>query len=250
MPLEFKDILTIGVSCLSLIVAISAFLLTYFQRWSEDKRNTRKALTDTLTQISQCNLAMAQLSNQDANEYVVGMRRQLNSQRRYLSNHANFLMEEIPNLVADIDHGVLASAFDNAGDSAAARIHWENAVLKSPNETIRAYNLRGYAYFLFTNGYTQAGRQNYENALRVNLPDDDKTRYMHADTLLLWSIRERDAGFLEEARRRREQSITEAGRIASKDRREAMLEYIFSVWKEPEPVLPLVTKPTTETKSA
>ena len=230
MVIELRDVLTVGLSAVSFTLALAAFVMSYRQRAREDKRGIRKSLTDTLIMISQGNYAMAQLRNEAPTDSVVTFRRQINAQRRYLSNHANFLMEQIPELTEDIDHNMLASAFDASGDAIAARKQWEAAVEKSANETIRAFNLRGFARFLFFQGNPASGREKYEESIRVNLPDDDRNRNLRADTYLMWSVTERDGGFIEEARRRREQAIAEASRIGITSMRDAMLKYVASLW--------------------
>lgn len=243
MELQAKDILTLSVSALSLIVAITSFILTFLQRKQEDKRSIRKSLTDTMASLGDVNLELAKLKIEypEISDDIVNLRRNYNAQRRYLANHAEFLLLQIPDLATDIDHQLLATAFDSMGDYVRARHHWEKSIETSPAESLRAMNLRGLARFLFYQGNPQLGRQKYDESLQANLADNDTNRRFRADSYLMWSITERDFGFDEEARRRREQAIAEANRIGHRGMKEEILNYISDLWssqREDETPLP------------
>jgi hypothetical protein len=231
-----KDWITIVISCLALLVSVVSYLL----RTREDKRGTRQALTDTLTALGEVSLSMAKLKieNPRASNDVMSLRRTYNSQRRYLANHAEFLLDQIPDLSADIDHNMLAGAFDAIGDPARAEEHWRACVAKSPSDTLRAMNLRGFARFLFYRGNASVGRQKYEESLQVNLPDNDASRRIRADTFALWFTTEREFGFLQEADRRRESAIAEARRIGHQGMQSEMLKYIEDLAKTPHALEP------------
>jgi tetratricopeptide (TPR) repeat protein len=227
--------LALAISSLSLLVSLVSFLLVYRQRSREDQRGIRQALTDTLSALGDVNLSMAKLrmEGQQSNDDVVALRRNYNSQRRYLANHAEFLLGQIPGLVADIDHNMLAQAFDAIGDMVRAEEHWKSCVARSPADTLKAMNLRGYARFLFYRGNPSAGRQKYEESLQINLSDNDATRRLRADTLALWFATEREFGFGQEATRRREQAEAEAKRIGHVGLQSEMLKYIEDLGKKP-----------------
>lgn len=232
MELQAKDILTLSVSAVSLIVAITSFILTFMQRKREDKRSIRTSLTDTMASLGEVNLELAKLKIEypQISDNIVNLRRNYNAQRRYLANHAEFLLLQIPDLATDIDHQLLAIAFDSMGDYVRARDHWEKSIETSPAESLRAMNLRGLARFLFYQGNPQLGRQKYDASLQANLPDNDSNRRFRADSYLMWSITERDFGFVEEARRRREQALAEANRIGHQGMREEIVRYIDDLW--------------------
>jgi hypothetical protein len=89
-----KDIITIGLSSAAFCFAIASFVLSFRQRTVEDRRSTRKALTDTVAELTKVNLAFNQLDLDFPNstaERIVAFRRNYNSQRRYLATTASFL---------------------------------------------------------------------------------------------------------------------------------------------------------------
>jgi tetratricopeptide (TPR) repeat protein len=177
-----------------------------------------------------CSIALAfvklKIDNPQAGPEVVSLRRNYNSSRRYLANHPEFLISRIPELTTDIDHQMLAAAFDAIGDYIRADEHWRSCVERSPSDSLRAMNLRGYARFLFGQGRFDQGRQKYEESLRINLPDNDQGRRIRADTCAMWSGVEREYGFTQEADRRRLQAVQEASRISHKGMQQDMLRYI------------------------
>jgi tetratricopeptide (TPR) repeat protein len=246
MNLQAKDILTLVVSLCSAIIAVISLIITYRQRQVEDKRNIRSSLTDTLTSLTEVNIAMVKLKleNKTINDDVFAFRRGYNSQRRYLANHAEFLSQQIPDLVSDIDHNMIAHAFSAMGDYERAFKHWEVCIAKSPAPPVLATNLRGFAGFLFEQGNPQLGRKNFEKSVQVAMPDSDVNRRLRADTFAIWSITERDFGFLDHAKRRKEQAEAEARRIGHEKMRKDIQAYIESLWAEtsqtvnPEPASP------------
>jgi tetratricopeptide (TPR) repeat protein len=226
--LEPKDFLTLSISSFSLLVSLISFALIYRQRAIENRRAIRQSLTDAVNSLTEVSLAMAKLKieNPHAPPDVVSLRRTYNSSRRYLANHSELLMEQIPKLTTDIDHNVLAVAFDAIGDYERAGAHWNSCVEASPAGPLRAMNLRGLARFLFGQGKFDQGRGKFEESLRINLPDDDSSRGLRADTCAMWSAAERESGFTDEAERRRSQAIQEATRISHKRKQTDMLKYI------------------------
>jgi hypothetical protein len=145
-----KDFITIVLAGLAFFFSIASFILTFRQRAIEDQRNTRKALTDVIAELSKVSLAFNQLDFEhpgSTERSVVNFRRTYNGQRRYLANHGEFLAEQIPTLTTDVDCVTLASAFDSAGDFVRAQKYFELSVNKSPTNIIRVWNLRGLARF-------------------------------------------------------------------------------------------------------
>jgi tetratricopeptide (TPR) repeat protein len=183
-----KDIITIALAALAFIFSIASFTLTFRQRGIEDRRNTRKALTDAVAELTKVSIAYNQLDldyPKSAQPTVVNLRRNYSNQRRYLANHGEFLAAQIPELTSDIDCITLAAAFDATGDYIRAQKFFELAVEKSPTNALRIWNFRGLARFWFNQGNAQRGRKTYEEALQLNVPDTDSIRYTIADTYLL-----------------------------------------------------------------
>lgn len=155
-----------------------------------------------MAELAKVNLAFAQLELDfpgSTAERIVAFRRNYNSQRRYLANHGEFLINQIGELTTDIDCIAVASAFDSFGDYERAEKFFLLAVEKSPNSILRATNLRGFARFWFRRGNASKGRKTYEESLQLELPDS--IRQFVADTYLLWAKVEEEHGFREESQR-------------------------------------------------
>jgi tetratricopeptide (TPR) repeat protein len=175
------------------------------------------------------NIAFAKLEldyPKSTEERVVALRRNFNAQRRYLANHGEFLVAQIPELTTDIDCAVIAGAFDSHGDYQRAERFFPMAVEKSPNSALKAVNLRGLARFWFRRGNAQRGRKCYEESLQIDLPDTDSMRQFSADTYLLWAKTEEECGFLEESHRVRELAMSAAKRIGHARMRDGMIGQI------------------------
>jgi tetratricopeptide (TPR) repeat protein len=219
---ETRDIIL----ALAFIFSIVSFTLSIRQTYREDRRNTRKALTDVVAELTQVTIAYNELDlkyPQSSDPVVVNLRRTYSNQRRYLVNHGEFLAAEIPELASDIDCITLAHAFDSSGDYVRAQKFFELAVKKSPTDALRMWNLRGFARFWFNQGNAQRGRKTYEEALQLNLPDTDTTRVNVADTYLLWSRVEDEHGYADEAKRLRTLGQQAANRIGNSQMRQTML---------------------------
>jgi|HubBroStandDraft_3_1064219.scaffolds.fasta_scaffold16349_3 tetratricopeptide (TPR) repeat protein len=228
--METKDYITLALAGAAFVFSITSFILTFRQRTVEDQRNTRKALTDVIAELSQVNIAFTQLDvdypNNSMERRVVSFRRIYNLQRRYLANHGEFLADQIPELTTDIDCISLAGAFDSAGDYAKSQKFYELAVQKSPTNVLRMQNLRGFARFWFNQGNAALGRKTYEQALQLQLPQTDTVRQMVADTYGLWATIEEDHNFAKEAERLRELGRDAAKNIGNPRMRANVLEII------------------------
>jgi len=228
--METKDIITITIASLAFVVSIvnSIFIvLTFRQRATEDRRGTRKALTDVVAELTKVSIAFNELDLQyprSVDPTVTNLRRNFNMQRRYLGNHGEFLTEQIPELTTDVDYINLAYAFELGGDYTKAQKFYELAVNKSPTNILKMWNLRGFARFWFVLGNAARGRQTYQDALQLDVPDTDSLRQNIADTYLLWSRQEEEHGYLDEAKRLRMLGQQAANRIGNLQMRENMLK--------------------------
>ncbi len=147
-------------------------------------------------------------------------------QRRYLANHGEFLSAQIPMLASDVDYMSIARAFDSAGDYDKAECFFKLAVEKSPNNILKATNLRGLARFWFMRGNAQRGRQTYQQSLQLELPDTDAIRRFASDTYMMWAQAELNCGFASESLMIRSNAISAAQRVGNVGMREDMLSQI------------------------
>jgi tetratricopeptide (TPR) repeat protein len=227
--MELKDIVTIALSSAAFCFAVASFAITFRQRTIEDKRSTRKSLTDIVAELAKVDLAANQLEldyPSSAAERIVSFKRTFNTQRRYLANHGEFLADQIPNLVTDIDYMSIARACDSAGDYDKAEKFFHLAVEKSPNNGLRATNLRGLARFWFMRGNAQKGRLTYQQSLQLELPDTDTIRRFVSDTYMMWARIERECGYASESQQVRANAVSAAMRVGNTGMREDMLKQI------------------------
>jgi tetratricopeptide (TPR) repeat protein len=227
--MEIKDYISIALSFAAFCFAIASFFVSYRQRGSENERSSRKALTDVVAELSKVNLAQAQIDLDhpgSTRPEIIAFKRNYTSQRRYLAYHGDFLCQQIPDLINDIDAVAIASAFDSAGDLDRAERYFNVAVEKSPSNALRATNLRAIARFSFSQGQAAQGRALYEQALQQSLPDTDGFRRFTADTFMIWARVEKDNGFGAESVRVTERAISAANRIGNANSRNDMLKAI------------------------
>lgn len=226
--METKDIFVVAISSLALLTSITSFVLSFRQRSHENHRGVRKSLTDTLGELADVALARARLDveHPETSDQIMSLRRMYNTQRRYLASHAEYLVEQIPEIATDIDYNLLAGAFHAIGDYDKAQRYWELCVVTSSSEVIRAMNLRGFARFMFFQGNPQLGRKKYQESLELNLPDTDNIRRDRADSYSMWAKTEYDFGFTDEALRLKQQALSAAKRIGHVGMRDEITAYI------------------------
>ena len=233
--MDTKDIILIILSSSAFCFSIASFILTFRQRSGEGKRATRKELTDVIAAMANVNLAFAKLELDypgSTEEKIVRFRRTYNAQRRYLADHGEFLASQIEDLVTDIDYLGLAGAFEASSNFEKAEKFYVLAVSKSPNNVLRMINLRTEALFRFRQGSAAYGRELFDKAVKLSLPDTDSIRQSVADTYLMWARAEKSAGFQEESERIRGMAKGAARRIGSTKVQKIWLEQIDSVSRE------------------
>lgn len=237
-----KDYLMVSLSLLALVVSVISLFMTFRQRAQENQRGVRKTLSETLGQLVEVSMSFAKLDAEhpEQTDQIVALRRMHNTQRRYLANHAEYLVEQIPSLVTDIDYNLLAQAFRSIGDYDKVQKYWELCVDKSESNVIRAMILRGYANFLFFQGNPQLGRKKYQESLELPLPDTDNIRRERADTYALWARVEMDFGFKGEAQRLRELAQQATYRVGHSGMRDSIQDYIDNLLA---PIVPMSEEP-------
>jgi tetratricopeptide (TPR) repeat protein len=226
--MELKEIIVVAISSLALFVSIINFWLSYKQRSNENHRGIRKSLSEILGELTEVSITRHKLDIEypDSTDKIVVLRRMYNSQRRYLASHAEYLADQIPKLITDIDYNLLAGAYHAIGDYSKTQHYWELCVEKSPSNVIRALNLRGYARFLFALKHVDMGRQKFVEALNLLKPDTDPSLRERADTYAMWSKIEYDFGFEADSISRKLQALAEANKINNAGMRNEITAYI------------------------
>jgi tetratricopeptide (TPR) repeat protein len=225
-----KDYYTIIISVIALIVSI---FLNFFQRAKDEKRSTRKDLSDTLESIAKINIENTKLrqNNVEATPEIIELRRNYNSQRRILIAHADFLISNYDDIVIDIDCNIAAGAYKTIGDYDKAELYWKKTIEKSDSAPIKHMNLRGYGTFLFEQGKIEAGRSKFREALLIDLPDSDASKSLITDTYLMWAKLERDFNYESEAIRLIGDAVNTCSRIGNRNtkaEREKQIQQVLS----------------------
>lgn len=219
--MELKDIWTVSVSSIALIVSLISVVLTLRQKKYENERTIRNQLTDTISKLIALSIENQRNRGLGVEGDIINLNRIFNSQRRYLVEQSIYLMEKIEKLVTDVEYNIIAIALATTGDTEKANLYYSKCVDTSPNDTYKLYNTRGYARFLFNNVNHEAGRRKYQEALENNLPDNDRYRYERGDTYLMWAEIEYDHGYKEESKRlfdRAESIFNSIGKQSQKER--------------------------------
>lgn len=200
--IESKDVLTVLISTLALALSVLSFVISLRQRKRENSRALRKQLSDTLNDISEVSVAMAELryevGNNLSNE-IIDLRRSYNTQKRTLLHHAEFLINENSKITTDVDYMVMAINWNIIGNYPKAETYYKLGIEKADDLVIRHLNLRSYASFLFMQGNMPLGRNKYKEALELRLPDTENVKRTVADTYLMWARVEREFKFYSEA---------------------------------------------------
>ncbi len=228
--METKDYLTIVISSIALLISAISLLYTFKQKTKETKNAKRISLTNTISEISKINIEAAKLncSTEISQLVLIELRRNFNAQRSYLTTHAEFLMEEIQDLVNDIDCNIMAVAFNFIGEFEKANQYWEKCINITKSNTIKSMHLRGYANFLFYQDTPQLARKKYQESLEIQLSDTDRIRKIKTDTLLMWAQTEGEFQFWDEARRLIKQAKAACQRIGHLGMQKEMLNRIES----------------------
>ena len=187
--METKDYILISVSICALTLSVISLIVTLVQKNKETKRTIRKTLTDTLENISKINIETTKLRaskemNNDSEDSIT-LRRMYNSQRRVLIAHADFLILRYDKLATEIDCNILAGAYATIGDQDKAEFFWQKAVDKSISLPIKVMNLRGFGTFLFSHGKEDRGRKIFNEAVSLDLTENDENKIIMIDTHLM-----------------------------------------------------------------
>jgi Tfp pilus assembly protein PilF len=193
-----KDYILVLISTAALIVSLFSLIVTLIQKSKETKRTIRKNLTDTIESISKIAIESAKLKaskDTDFNsEAIILLRRNYNSQRRALAAHADFLIKRYDKISTEIDCNILAGTYAIISDIERAEYYWQKTINKSISKPIRIMNLRGFGIFLFNNEKIELGRQYFQEALSIDIPENDENRVLKIDTCLMLCDMETEFG--------------------------------------------------------
>ncbi len=228
--METKDYILISISISALTLSLISLIVTLVQKNRETNRTIRKTLTDTLEGISKINIETTKLkSSKDSDnnaENIITLRRYYNSQRRILIAHADFLVMRYDKLTTEIDCNILAGAYATIGDQDKAEYFWQKTVDKSISLPIRLMNLRGFGTFLFYNDKEKLGRKFFNQALMLDLTENDENKVLRTDTYLMLCELEKERGNKEQYELNLTKAMEVSATIKNSNRKNEMQDRI------------------------
>lgn len=191
--IEFKDIVSIMISVLALIISIVATINTEKKANTEKERTIRSQLTDVLSRIIALNLENAKLFKETASSdpaYYQNVSSILNQENSFLLHQAVYLTGQIPNLVSAFELNTIAVAHANAWDMLIAEQYHKKAIQFCHNDFNKSLATRSYANFLFTQRRFEEGREQFRQAIILLKGGDNLVRYTNGLTYQMWAISE------------------------------------------------------------
>lgn len=178
-------------------------LITLLMKNGENTRSIRSQLTDVLARLDAVSSEARKYRIETAKERLTNDQRALfgfyNDQRAFLVSQARYLIEQIPDHVSHSELSLVAQAQGGIGDHEMACHYWERSLELSPSAFIKGQHSRGFASYLFGQGYIELGRFRFERSISLITADSDQRRHDRVETYLRWAVCERSAGFLAEA---------------------------------------------------
>lgn len=244
--LETKDLASIIISILALLLSIYANINTEIKTRSETSRTIRLQLTDILDRIIKLELENAKYQkdyNNNDSDYTFNISSILNQQNVSLLQQANYLSRELKEeLISVNDFITIAVANQRAGFLVEADDFYNKATKKAKNISDRyseAVATRAYANFLFLTGKIQDGRNKYENSISVlqSLPtqgQNDLIPYQLALTHQYWGVSESSINNKDSARINFNNARNEFKKITNPFARNQNLEIIDKIEKNME----------------
>jgi len=187
--METKDIATILLSALAVILSLVAFAVSYVRGQNEQRRAIRQQLTETTDKITETQLEYAKLmfgeakdnlAMQQAIENIMGQR------TGSLLNQAVYLTTQAPSLVTAVDYNTIAIISGNAGDLVLAETNFLKAIESSPVGFARSGMTRSYAGFLFAQRRFEEGRKAFRDAATMVTGADNLARMQKGVIYLSW----------------------------------------------------------------
>ncbi|NTS39786.1 hypothetical protein HRG84_02620 [Flavisolibacter sp. BT320] len=169
MPLETKDLITITLSSVAVLLSLTTFFVNLFHKQKDNLRTFRKELTDVMKEIVETNIAIAkiEIEGKVLTNKIYDLRRTYNLRRRYLIARAEFLIKDIPQYIDHIDLSTIAQACISGGMHDKANQYFLQALRKSPKSIELIFNVRGYARFLYVSGNQGDGGKYFEDAINM-----------------------------------------------------------------------------------
>src|SRR5688572_16076103 len=104
--MEPKEYIPLVLSSMALLLSIVNFVISMVQKRSEVQRMLRSHLTDVLSKLTTTNLELSKAkASPETNGAMIG---HFLDQRRSYMKQADFVAQQIPELVGDIEYAIIA----------------------------------------------------------------------------------------------------------------------------------------------
>jgi tetratricopeptide (TPR) repeat protein len=214
-------------SACAFILSSSAFIFTVIIQLKERKRNIRQTLATALSEIANINVEITKVrKDKEVGLELTKIWKNYIRQCGTLASDADFLIKENEKLVTDIDCGLIASTFEDLGNVEKATHYWVKAIQLAPNNLQKYAHKCDYASFLFNSNQMEKARKQFENALKLKLPDIDNNYVQIADSYLTWAKLELNFDQKEESKRLLKEAVSYSKLIKHKEKREDMEKLI------------------------
>ncbi len=245
--MELKDIVTISVSGLAVILSLIAFVVSYVRGQREQLRAIRQQLTETTDKIAETQLEFARLASGEAKDNVA-MQQQIDSilSQRMLAllNQAVYLTNRAPAVVTEVDYNTIAVLSANNGDFVLADDHFRKAIQSCHNDFSRSSAMRSYGSFLFNQRRFEEGRNTFREAVTLIRGADNSARIQKGFIYAAWSWSEmNDAKAPRQAADAFENAQSEFAGIENEAMRQSALSRLELAKGSPMPPLPQVSSP-------
>ncbi len=181
-----KDIISLVLSSAAFVIS----LISLRQKRFETERAIRRELSDAIDKLNKINIETAKLWEDGLTPAEQNLIAVYGQQGVSITRQALYLAEQIPKRVSDVEYGTLAQALLNLGNLAQAEGYYVKSVEQSPDEFAKALNKRVYAYFLFSIGKVERGRQTFQECLAPFDSPGDYNLYAKGGTYLRWAMAE------------------------------------------------------------
>jgi hypothetical protein len=219
-------------SACAFILSSAAFIFTVVIQLKERKRNIRQTLAAALSEIARINVEITQLRGEGENGIkLTKIWKNYSAQQGTLAANANFLIRENEKIVTDIDCELMASTFDDLGNTEKADYYWLKAIKMAPNNLQKYAHKRDFASFLFNNNQEEKGRMQFEEALKLQLPNTDVNYSQITDSYLTWARLELDFDNQMEFKRLLKEATSHCKLIKNQQKRQDMEKLISAVLK-------------------
>lgn len=220
-------------------------LITLLMKGGENRRTIRSQLTDVLSRLNTVNAESRKFRIETADKKLTpeisGMFSFYNDQRSFLVGQATYLVEQIPKHVSHSEFAVIARAFGSFGDHEKACHYWERCLSCAKSDYAKGLHSRGFAGYLFDQGYYDLARQKFEESISFTSGSDDRNTHTRGETFHRWALAERAAHFYDEAEHLLVRSKLEFDRVQSVQLKKHGIQLV-----ECTPALSMLRATTTE----